>query len=362
MKNRREISRRTILASGGAMLAGTVFSRARAQGTRLDGATLRIGTYGGSWREKIHALIGAELERSGAKVEYVIGNPRDNMAKLVAARGQATPPFDVMELTDAVKSDAEASGFLAPLDYSRIPNSAAIEQPHKSPSAVATWVSVEGLVYNIDKFKELGLPRPERFGDLFNPKLAGHVSFPDLNYGGVVNALIGFANEFGGGDETNLDPGFEAVKRLNARSLYKSSVELSTQFKSGDIWVAVWHAGWAVRMRRAGLPLGTTYPKIKNKTGMIQLGWAGIIRGTPQQAAAEAFINRYLDVAVQEDLAIANGVVPINKAAAAKLSSDPLLKELMLLTPEEVANAYYADWSKVSMSGLSDKWNRMITR
>lgn len=355
------IDRRTVLAGAAALAAQAVHLPARAQSGKLAGVTLRVGTYGGSWRAAIHELIGSELEKEGAKIEYVIGNPRDNLAKLVAARNQ-TPPFDVIELTDPIKTEAMGGGFLAPLNMANIPNAKGLSAAHKEQTAIATWVSVEGLVYNKDKFAELGLPPPQKFADLFNEKLAGHVSFPDINYGGVVNALIGFANEFGGGDETNLEAGFQAVNRLKPATFYKSSVELSTQFKSGDIWAAVWHAGWAVRMRNAGLPLGTTYPAIKDKTGMIQLGWIGVVKGANQQAAGEQFINRYLDKGVQEALARRNGVAPINKEATPALLSDPLLNELMLLKPEAIGNAYYADWSKVSMSALTDKWNRSIAQ
>jgi putative spermidine/putrescine transport system substrate-binding protein len=336
-------------------------SQANAQEKRFDGVTLRVGTYGGSWRDLIQKLIGAELERRGAKIEYVVGNPRDNLAKLIAARGQ-TPPFDVIELTDSVKTDAVGSGFLQPIEFDHIPNAKVLDPKYHNPVTVGTWVSVEGLVYNAEKYKELGLPAPTKFGDLFDPKLAGHVSFPDIHYGGVVNGLIGFAWEFAGGDERNIDVGLEWVKKLKPASYYKSSVDLSAQFKSGDIWAAVWHAGWALRMNRAGLPLATAYPKIKDKVGMIQLGWIGIIKGTKQAEAAEFFINRYLDATVQKELADQNGVVPLNAEAAKDLASDPLLRKLMLVTPQEIADAYYADWSLVSMSALGDKWNRMIAQ
>jgi hypothetical protein len=74
----------------------TSISPAEAQDARFDGVTIRAATWGGSWRDRIHELIGSDLEKRGAKVEYVIGNALENFNKLIAARGQK-PPFDVME-------------------------------------------------------------------------------------------------------------------------------------------------------------------------------------------------------------------------------------------------------------------------
>lgn len=345
----------------GAALAPAFASTSSARDKPFEGITLRFGTYGGYWQQQLHELVGTQLEKMGAKMEYVTGTPRDNLAKLIASRGQE-PPIDLMELTDSIRTDLQKSGFLVPLNYDNIPNAKPLIANQREKDLVSNWVTDECVVYNTEKFKEAGLPPPEKFEDLFNPKLAGHVSFPEMSYGGVINALIGLTNEFSGGDETNIDAGLDAVKKLNPATFYKTSADLSTQFKSGDIWVAIWHAGWAVRLRKAGLPIGTTHPKVKGKTGMVALGWLGAIKGGRSQKAAETFMNLYLSTPVQETLCRANGIVPVNPDAAVKLQDDPLLKEMMLLTPEQIANAYYADWSKVSMAQWGQKWNRVVLR
>jgi len=327
---------------------------------RLDGVTLRVATWGGSWRDAIHEVIGKELEKRGARVEYVIGNPRDNLAKLIAARGRDVP-FDVMEIDDGIKPQLFEGRFLEELNPANLPNSRDLEPVQRDRHTVATTLAEQGIVYNTKKFEELGIPRPERFKDLFHPKLAGRVGFPDINHGQVINAIVAFAVE-AGSDEANIDPGLELIKQLKVASFYKSSVELATRFNSGDVWAAPWHVGWALRVRRSGVPVAMSYPKVKDKQGMLEMVWAGIPRGSKARGAAELFINRYLDPEVQVEFPKKVGIAPVKKAALARLADDPELRGLMLLTPKQIQNMYYIDWSKVNVGEWVNKWSRVLAR
>ena len=38
---------------------------------RFDGVTLRVATYGGPWKDGMQALIGAEMEKLGGKIEFL---------------------------------------------------------------------------------------------------------------------------------------------------------------------------------------------------------------------------------------------------------------------------------------------------
>jgi spermidine/putrescine-binding protein len=105
-----------------------------------------------------------------------------------------------------------------------------------------------------------------------------------------------------------------------------------------------------------------SFPKVDGYNGMIQYGWIGVVNGSENAEAAEYFINRYLAMEVQETLARKNGVGPVNKMAAEALKKEPILNELMLLKEGEIANAYFADWSKFSLSEWTDKWNRTMAK
>ena len=330
----------------------------QAQDERFDGVTIRVATWGGSWRDRMQELIGAEFERRGGKVEYVIGNALENFNKLIAARGQK-PPFDVMEFQSDLWKPLLDAGFLAPLPFERLPNTSSHTPQQRDDVTVGTWTLEEGIVYNADKFKELGLPRPQKYSDLFNEKLKGRVAWPDISYGPY--AIIGLATE-NGGDELNIDPGLKRLQEAGIGYYYKSSVELSTKFASGDVWAAPWHAGWAVRVKRTNVPLAMSFPAVKDRRGIIASGMVGIVKGNEVQKAAEFWVNRYLSPEVQEKLGRANGIAPINVSALAALRGDPFLSELMLLSPEDIGKAYTINWAKIDLSQIIDKWNRAMAR
>jgi len=320
---------------------------------RFDGVTIRVATWGGSWRDRIHELIGTELERRGAKVEYVVANALENFNKLIAAR-DSKPPFDVMEFQSDLWKPLLESGFLMKLTNADIPNA-----PTHDSVAVSTWTLEEGIVYNTEKFKENGLPAPQRYSDLLDPKLANRVAWPDISYGPY--ALIGLSTEFGG-SELDVDPGLARLKQAALPYFYRSSVELSTKFASGDVWVAPWHAGWAVRVKRAGLPVAMVFPQVKDRHGVIASGMIGIVKDTEVEKAAAFWINRYLSPEVQLAFCSANGIAPVNPHALETMRGDPLLSSLMLLSPADIAKAYAVDWNRIDLADIVDKWNRTTAK
>ena len=218
---------------------------------------------------------------------------------------------------------------------------------------------------DIEKFKELGLPRPTKFSDLFNEKLKGRVSFPDINVNTALNPIVGFAVE-AGGDEHNIDPGLEAIKKLDVFSFWNSGTQITQMFQAGDIWVAIAHAGWGVRLHDAGIKVGMVHPQVKDKVGMASRGFAGVVANTKHPEAAEFYINELVSEGMQEILHTKNGVVPTNSNIQLKYADSPKLDAdgipFLLLSPEQVGNLYYMDWTGFSMKDWTKKWNRMVVR
>jgi len=324
----------------------------------LDGVTLRVATWGGSWLQFIRSAIEPRLTARGAKVEYVLGNPNENLAKLLAARGQPVP-FDVIEFSENNRNDLDEAGVLAPLPYAQIPNAAALAARDRLPAMVANSSTVDGIVYNAKKFAELGLAPPKTYADLANPKLAGRVSFPDATIIQGIKGIIAIAYE-NGGDESHLDPGLDAIAKLDVGAFYTSSVKLFTQFKAGDVWASHWHVGWVDRARRDNLPLAVSLPAIKDKHGVLSNVWLGVIKGTANQAAAAAFINEYLAPDVQEQFGRLIGARPVDPVAAERLRQDQALAELLPLTPAAYDAMYFPDLTKIDLNDLLDRWKRRV--
>jgi spermidine/putrescine-binding protein len=344
-------------------------SRARATAiaqSSLGGVTLRVALFGGGHRDFVHDAVGKKVEAMGAKMEYVAGAPAEHLAKLIAARGRPAP-FDVVEMIDATVPDFAGGNFLQKIDLSAVANKSEMPKFAYDDMKVANWVTQEGVVYNHVKFKELGLDAPKAYSDFANSKLAGKIVFPDVGTGGWVNAMVGVAVE-AGGSEGNIDPGMAFVKdRLKPRSFFSGSGETEyTEFKNGDIWGAVMHAGWAIQMRKRGIDhVRSAFPAMgPGKRGQLKLGYFGVVRGTkPEvQKAAEAFINVMVSADAQEAMTKTRGLVPVNLGAMSRLTSDPLLAENLMLKPGDVNNVYQVDFGKVNVRDWTEKWNRMVAR
>jgi putative spermidine/putrescine transport system substrate-binding protein len=341
---------------------GTLGGGARAADKRFDGVTLRIGTWGGSWKQARHDLIAKKLEEMGAKVEWVLGHPRDNFAKMIAARARGETPVDVMEISPELRLTLEKQGFLEPLNYAALPNAADVDAVNRTPSAVATQVIQIGIAYNAKKFEELGLPRPTSLGDLFHPKLAGRVAMTDVNTIEAPYILVALAT-LGGGNERDLDAGFKKLAELKAAYYYKASTDLSTKFTLGEIWAAPWHAGWVLRVKRTGFPIAHADPKVGDRQGILAEELMGIVKGTKVREAAEYYINQALDPAVQVEFARKVGVIPTSRKALARMGDDPDLKEFMW-RPADQERVFRMNWQVIEprMPAIIDQWNRTVSR
>lgn len=360
---KHKISQITAFAGLVAVLSLSALSNAAGQDKPFAGVNLRVGTFGGPWTEIQKELLQPQMEALGATVTYIPGSPQANMAKLIAARG-SEPPMDVLEIIDAIVPDMREGGFLQPLDLSRIPNTKHLAKGQYNDLMVANWTTQEGICYNSEKFKELGIPAPKTYNDLGHPKLAGRVQIPDIVSGGGLAAVAGFSYANGGNLE-NIKPGLDAIANLKALKFWKRGAEALTQLKSGDIYAAVIHAGWCVRAANAGMTVASAHPVINSNTkGVVKQGWMGVVNGIdPKSAmAAHAYINMFIETDFQKIFAIKRGVVPENLLSLKGLEDDPTLKRMMLLDPNDISKMLHIDFSKVNVSEWHDQWNRTVTK
>jgi spermidine/putrescine-binding protein len=323
---------------------------------QFGGVTVRIATFGGKWRDIVDKHVGKAFEAEGGKVEYVLGQPAQNMAKLIAARGQDAP-FDVMETMDNFLPALEEGGFLEPLDANRIPNGKDLPPNGFDKYKALIWSTQEGIVYNIAKFKEAGIPAPTKYADLANPKLKGKVSVPDVSAGGAIPAIVGMAIE-SGGDESNIDPALDLINRIAPASFWSSSSNLQTQLTNGDVWAAAAQAGNVQRLK-GQVALGMTHVPVRDKVGIIKQGYLVKVKGTKQPAAVDWVINRFLSLPMQLATSTEGGQIPSSTQALAEMQKDDSLGFLQL-KPAEIAKMYRIDYTKVNQAAYVQKWNRRI--
>ncbi len=327
---------------------------------RFDGVTLRVATYGGGFDKAVLEGTEKQFEALGGKIEIVQGSPTNHLAKLIAARGSA-PPFDVFDVADSTLTDTVEGDFLEEIDLDKIPNLKELLPSQYSKKAIAGWVSQDGIMYNTDKFKELGIPAPTGYLDLLDPKLKDRVMSIDLTTPGSIHMIVA-VSKAAGGDETNLDAGFDFLKKLRALKYYKVGSEGLLNLKVGEVYAVTTSAGFAAQGKRSGVPVAFVHPPAGKYRGFNKVNYVGIAKGTPNKRAAEWFINAYLADEAQYILADRRGVIPANATARARLAADPVLKEFFILDKDAFANMMPIDWSKIDVDSFAEKWNRAISR
>jgi putative spermidine/putrescine transport system substrate-binding protein len=354
--------RALLLGSSATAFTSTTIGRILSAAAQADlrGKSLVVATYGGSWRDAVAKHIANPLVETGVHVDYVLGNPDDNLAKLISAKRQGQIPFDTIEGSPVTYPDAYKAGLLEKIDYAAIPGAKDIPDWAREEGQVITSWSPDGIVHNESRFNEAGIAKPRDYIDLRNPKLKERVAFPAPDNVFHWAAVVGLAYQ-GGGDEENLIPAIRYIKEIAPVYFYTASVELSTRFGSGDIWAAPWSAGWAVRMKRAGLPISVAYASFGKKVGSLWPDPVSIVKGTPNREAAMAFLSSWLSIDGLSQFCAATGVLPVSAAARAKfVELDPLSRSMLPWTDEDIENSYRLQWSKLDAKKWRGTWNREI--
>ena len=325
---------------------------------RFDGVTLRVGTWGGPWGDMQKKHIKPKLEALGAKVEYVHGSTQDNVAKLIAAKGR-TPPIDVFEILDAMEPVVAQGDFLQKLDLAKIPNIKDLADWQYDDTKVATWIVQEGICYNTEKFKELGVAAPATYKDLGDPKLKRRVTIPDISSGGGLANFAGLVYA-GGGNEKNVKPGLILINQINPLKFWRNAQEVVVQLKASDVYAAVIHTGWCVRAKKAGVPVAAVHPRINASTqGVLKTGWIGVVKGSKNREAAQYYINEFVSKEFQSAFAAPMGVIPVNKQAVSAFTSDTISVSMYKADMSDILRINYSD---ADVADWIDQWTRSVAK
>lgn len=322
--------------------------------------TLKVASYGGSFDRFEKAFVADPFtKRTGIKVELIDASPTTHLAKLVAAKGH-TPPYDVVLFDGDVQNQAITAGVFAKPDPKVVKNLAAIYPAvrNKHGYGPAFMLLSIGIAYNPEKFKAAGIPAPTSWADLWNPRLAGHVSLPSLE--NVMGRCFLIAStRLVGGPNAPLEDGIKKIASLKAESYYVSSTELESKFLSGDVWAAPWINQRAWGLAQRGSPIRFVIPK---EGGFADVGTVDMVANTPHPAEAQAFIDFQLSVQPQLQWATHFLAGPANPAATDKLKNQPDVLAKFPSSPAQLDQLVQVDWSNFwpQYPKLLDQWNRML--
>ncbi|MGE0752388.1 MAG: extracellular solute-binding protein [Variibacter sp.] len=242
------------------------------------------------------AIANAFTKETG--VEVVIRPQSDAMISTVLAQ-KDNPQYDLILTGFDSYTYLQQNGALDKVDYGQVPNTANLYPLARSSHGIGTSFTGVTLVYNTDKIRT----PPTSWADIWNPAYKGHVIIPvvPITYG--LDFLVMAARTFGG-DEHNIDVGFQKLKELapNVSGIYETSSNAAQMFQLGGAWIAPWFAGRVPPTRAAGVPVAAA----KLKEGqVVYITMLAPLKGKFSKKVAH-FMNMYLTKEAQ--IAFAKGI------------------------------------------------------
>ena len=362
-KDRLKRSLRLMGVVAGALgLAMTAMPQnATAQMKDFGGIELTIATFPSTWEIRFREEVGPAMEKMNVKLKFIGGRSDEFLAKMIAAKG--SPSFDVVEITDHVFPEMMGGGFLDKMDLNNVPNKQFLNRGSYNDFKIGYWSTQAAILFNQEKFAELGIPAPTKVEDLLHPKLKGKVIFPQLSGYLAVPFVVHLAKQYGG-DEKNIDPALPVLRKF-ADHVHSFADHTPTMqaLKNSDIYATLMNGGTAIRMLDAGVPIAITHLEIGGKTGVPSFGYLGVVKGSKHKEAAEAFINEAIGLEMQEGAHVNNGIVPTHREILAKFApkqrQDKFGTYFNQMSPDKVANMYYMKFDKIDRRAWGKKLQRV---
>lgn len=341
-----KIDRRTLLAGASALAAAPLLGEASFAATAsFEGRKLISSGFGGSTMDIIGNAVFKEFDaQTGATTTQVPMQSAAAFARMIAERGN--PQIDMYQFSGGQEIEAARQGLTQPIEGSARMEALPSEMKDADGNWVAWAVIAEGLVYRTDKFET----PPQSYHDFFRPELKGHIAFPAITNGYGVDFLVMLAKTFGG-DEDNIDPGFEAMAKLKSETIFAAASDIPTLFGQGDIWLMPYDTGNTYKNQQAGLPIAFAAPAEGSPAVKIT---ACIARGAPNADVAGAAIDRMLSPEAQIEIARGMRWTPTNPETVLpdELAGHvPNVSQLASLDRVKI-NGHRAAWI--------ERWNREI--
>ncbi len=341
---RRAMLRGLMALSGAAALPGL----AAAQAGRFAGRELVATAFGGPSQEILQRIVFDWIGQThGGRATQTPLLSAQAFARMRAEA--ANPQIDVFMYSGGQERLAKAENLTQPIPAG--PRMA--EVPAAMRDADGHWVTwgvvAEGILYRTDKIRT----PPTSYRDFFKPEYEGHIAFPHITNGYGMDFLVMLARTFGGG-EKNIDPGFEAIKRISARAtIFRSAAEVQPLFQQGDVWIMPYDNASALRSSRQGIPVGYATPSEGAPAVVLT---TCIARGSRNAEMAGVLIDRLLSAESQVPIATevawapSNGSVRLPAEVAGFFPPLAQLKEL----DRDTINAQRAAWT--------ERFNREVAR
>lgn len=331
------------MAAGALALLGTLVEAKDA---------LVVATFPGTWSEVHRDILGPYFKKkTNAELTQTIMLATDQVAKLAASKGQ--PPFDVAILDEGPMLDAIKQGLLEKYPVAKSAHYNELLPPFRNEWGPAISMQCIGLAFNPKKVKT----PPRSWEDLWNPAYKGRVGITALNSSLGMAFLVELAR-LKGGSESNLEPGFRALKTLlpNVGAVSVNLGAHAALIQQEQVDVAVHNFNFIETLRGKGVDVDWVKPDTGAPAWRTHLH---VVKGAQRPDLAFEYIEGHLAPEVQAAMEKApNFVIPTNR----KVALSGAVVDKVARTPDELTKLVFHDWSKINegRAAAMDRFNREI--
>ena len=254
-----------------------------------------------NWGEYIDESVIDEFEaETGIHVTYDLFETNEEMYPVIEAGGVN---YDVVCPSDYMIQKMAENGLLAEINFDNVPNIKNIDQvylekskafdPDNRYSVPYTWGTV-GIIYNVQKLEELGVPAPTKWSDLWDERLKGEILMQDSVRDAFMVALKELGYSMNTTDEAELQ---EAKKLLLAQKpLVQAYVvdQVRDKMIGGEAAMGVIYSGEMLYIQQEvadlGLDYSLEYVIPEEGTNLWLDSWV-IPANAPNKENAEKWIN-----------------------------------------------------------------------
>jgi putative spermidine/putrescine transport system substrate-binding protein len=344
------LSRRQFLQTGAIMLAslpvlaacgGAAATSPSSGGGGSSAKSLNMMMNGGMSQENWTKIVLDPFSKAhGVTINVIPSNSAPMLTRVRAERN--APTIDVVVWDDPIAVQARDDNLVEKVDPASVPNmkDLAAWANYNDGYGPAVYSNPSVWGYNTQHFK---LDPPKAYKDAWDPKYKQALDIPSVDVTQGVQFLV-LAAQLYGGSYDNIEPGFDAMKKLqpNIGKYYHDVSEIQPTLKD-DPYAMFTGTGQINAAAAQGNPIKIQIP---TEGAMATPATFDIIKGTKAKDLALQLLNAYLDPANQ--LAIAKAqfwAVPNSKVEIPAELKDQIPSKVITLDPRKIA-AHQQEWSQ----------------
>ena len=269
--------------------------------------TLTVMLWGATWNVGVKEVAKKFEEKYGVPVKAVMeAGSSEGLAKLMAAP-KGKPGVDVW-FCDAAMPATAPPGLIADIDPEKITHRADLVPGALTKKYVAQLYYPQGIIYR----KDICPMEIKTWQDLWKPEFKKQLAVPPPSFDQGTFLVV--AAKINGGSETDIQPGFDAIKRLmpNIVTFYDNDSTSRKLLAQGEVSVLIGNTGSLDYLTEAGIPAEVVNPK----PTPISFDVMTVINNGNQDLALK-FIDMMVSKWAQEISVLPHMCAPVNKTVDA---------------------------------------------